>query len=129
VIYSDEAPLSQAGHDSQPRIESTLWARRIGVAVACGDPDAERNVLDAIATAGATQPALHVIRRCLSAAELTDAIASELADIVVLGTDLHGLSNDVLSTVIRAHIPMIVLAGRSRRADLGRTSACCCAHC
>jgi MinD-like ATPase involved in chromosome partitioning or flagellar assembly len=112
VIYSEDVPVSEAGHESQPRIDSGLWARRVGVAVACGDPDAERNVLDAIATAGATQPAMHVIRRCLSAAELIDAIASELADVVVLGTDLHGLSNDVLSAVIRAHIPMIVLASR-----------------
>jgi MinD-like ATPase involved in chromosome partitioning or flagellar assembly len=69
-------------------------------------------VLDAISAAGAADSVLHVIRRCLSATELMDAIASELADIVVLGTDLHGLSNDTLSAVIRSHIPMVVLAGR-----------------
>jgi Mrp family chromosome partitioning ATPase len=112
VISSDQTLGSDVEHESRGRIDSNLWARRLGVAVACGDPEAERRVLDAIGSAGAAHRALHVIRRCLSAAELIDALASELAEVVVLGTDLHGLSNDTLSAVIRTHIPMIVLAGR-----------------
>ena len=112
MISSDQNFGPDAEHDSRGRIDSNLWARRLGVAVACGDPEAERKVLDAVATAHASRGVFHVVRRCLSATELLDAIASEIADVVVLGTDLHGLSNDVLSAVIRAHIPMVVLAGR-----------------
>lgn len=86
-------------------IDGNPVRRRVGVAVACGDPDAERKVLDGIGTAQTSPGDFHVVRRCLSAAELLECIASEIADVVVLTTDLHGLSNDALSAVIRAHIP------------------------
>jgi Flp pilus assembly CpaE family ATPase len=112
-----------AEHDA-PQTDSISWSRRMGVAVACGDPESERRVLDAIGAGGASHGLLRVVRRCLSAADLIAVIASDIADVVVLGTDLHGLSNDSLSALIRAHVPMIVLAGRG----LGEPTWDACAH-
>jgi Flp pilus assembly CpaE family ATPase len=112
-----------AEHDA-PWTDSISWSRRVDVAVACGDPETERRVLDAIGAGGASRGLLRVVRRCLSATDLLAVIASDIADVVVLGTDLHGLSNDSLSAVIRAHIPMIVLAGRG----LGEPTWDACAH-
>ena len=88
------------------------WMAQVAVVVACGDPDAERTVLDAIGGAGdGEESAFHVVRRCLSAPDLLSTLESQQVDVAVVGTDLHGLGTEALSAVVRAGVPLIVLAG------------------
>ncbi len=88
------------------------WMTQVAVLVACGDPDAERTVLDAIGGAGdGDEGAFHVVRRCLSAADLLSTMESQRVDVAIVGTDLHGLGSEVLSAVVHSSVPLIVLAG------------------
>jgi Flp pilus assembly CpaE family ATPase len=102
-----EAAQVDSGQD-RPPLRTPRW----GVAVACGDAEAERRVLDAVGTTDSEFGALQVTRRCLSASELIEALTSASIDVAVVGTDLHGLGSDALGAVTRANVPLVILAGR-----------------
>src|SRR5215204_5316810 len=64
------------------------------VAIAIGDPIRERHFLEAAGQAAEGGAHIRVVRRCLDAGELFKAMREDDADVLVVGSDLHGLGTE-----------------------------------
>ena len=81
-------------------------AGRLRLAAGLGDPERERLVLSALQAADD----ITIVERCLSADQLLACANRGEADVILVGSDLHRLTEGRLEELGRTRIPLVLLA-------------------
>src|SRR5919201_95298 len=112
-------PLDDANSNGAAGIDEPIVGPRSGWAdarlmqrvvlrllLAPGDSVRERSLIDAVAAQSVESDSglvrsFQIVRRCVTASEALAGLETGQADVALLGTDLHGLSADVLRAITR----------------------------